>query len=90
MKSASEVSMEIRKKKKMKEDPDVVDLAGIPEDGTDLYVKKGQEATDAMNENMPMKHSDGNDLSPAQEMSEEKDDKKERRKARIGKMSMMK
>lgn len=84
MKPMTEMLLRIReKKKKMKEDPDVVDLSGIPEDATDLYIEKQNEATDELNENIPITRSEGNDLSPEEEMDEEKMMK---RKMRIAKM----
>lgn len=85
MKSASDLSAQIRaKKKKMQEDPDVIDSGGSPSmDAQDLGIAKRQEATDSLDENMPAPHSDQNDQSPAAEMDEEK---KAQRKNRIQKM----
>lgn len=73
MMSASQMSAMIRaKKKKMEEDPDVVDESGHHMDGQDVFATKQREATDALDENMPMAHSDGMDTSPMEEMDEEK------------------
>lgn len=103
MKSASAMSMLIRaKKKKMMEDPDVVSLSGIPEDATDLMIKKQHTETDDLDENIPKVHSEMNEASAAEEHAEEKlqdnhldkedmhdensDDGQMKRKARIAKM----
>lgn len=74
MKSASHMSMLIRAKKKlMQEDPDVIDSGGSPKmDLQDIENHRLEEATDAMDENIPKEHSEGHDLSPAAESAEEK------------------
>lgn len=91
MKSASELSAMIRaRKKKLADDPetdDAVDLSGIPADATDLEIEKQEEATEAMDENEPHMLADGGEISPAEEMDEEKE-KANKRKARLA--SMMK
>lgn len=89
MKSASEMSAMIRaKKKKMKEDPDVIDSGGSPSmDLQDLDIARREEATDALNQNKPTPHSDGENLSPEEDMDEEKS---MRRKNRAKQMLMPK
>lgn len=60
MKSATQMSMEIRKKKKaMQDQHDVVDLSGIPEDKTDLDIAEQEELTTelGMDTNKPKEHN---------------------------------
>jgi hypothetical protein len=81
MKSASQLSQLIRaKKKKMQEDPDVIDSAGSPSmDAQDIDHAKRLEATDELNENIPVEHDQANEQSPADEMDDEKSMKKKMR-----------
>lgn len=55
MMSASQISAQIRaKKKKMEEEhSDAVKLSGIPEDATDIAVIKNHEAGEMLSENSP-------------------------------------
>ncbi len=88
MKSSKQMSELIRaKKKKMMEDPDVIDTGGSPkEDLQDLEITRLQEATDELDENKPEEHSEGHDTSPKEEMDEEKSTKrKARAKAMLAK-----
>lgn len=63
MKSASQMSMEIRRKKKLASEPetdDAVDLSGIPEDATDIEIMKQEKLTTdlGMDTNKPLKRSE--------------------------------
>lgn len=72
MMTASQMSAQIRaKKKKMEEDESgAVKLSGIPEDATDIDRTKQIELTDSLNENHPKDHNEDPSLSEerAQEM----------------------
>lgn len=73
MMSASAMSALIRaKKKKMMEDSGAMTESGIPMDAQDIYNEKNKEPGEVLSENIPAPHSDGQDLSPEAEMSEEK------------------
>jgi hypothetical protein len=69
MKSASHMSSLIRaKKKKMQEDPDVIDISGSPkEDLQDLDIERQNETAEQNDENTPKERSEGLDLSNASE-----------------------
>lgn len=78
MKSASKMSLLIREKKKaMAMNPDVIDSGGSPsQDLQDQEIERLKQATDELNDNNPMSHSevndlDGHGLSPAEEMRKE-------------------
>jgi len=73
MKSPSHLSSLIRaKKRKMKEDPDVIDSGGSPrEDLQDLDIERQNESSMAMDHNDPKEHDEGQDLSNASESREE-------------------
>lgn len=61
MKSASTMSLEIRRKKKaMQSDPDTVDLSGIPMDKTDEDIMEQNELTTdlGLDHNTPKMHSE--------------------------------
>ncbi len=91
MMSASAMSAMIRaKKKKMEEEESgAVKLSGIPEDATDIMILKNKEAGEALSENMPKEHSDGEALSPEGEMDEEEKAQKAAKAQKI-KLMMMK
>lgn len=90
------------KKRKMQEDPDVIDAGGSPkEDLQDLEIDRQNHSTEAMDSNDPKEHDEGHDMSNASESKEEemeqknhqgdnaneRDDEKELlRKVRIKKM----
>jgi hypothetical protein len=64
MKSASQMSLEIRRKKKaMQDDPQVVDLSGIPMDKTDEDVMDRDAMTTdlGLDTNKPKAHSEAPD-----------------------------
>ena len=88
MLSASAMSAMIRaKKKKMEEDhSDAVKLSGIPMDAQEIEILKQHETTDAMDENHPKEHSDGESLSPA---AESDDEEKEQKTAKMAKIKLM-
>lgn len=90
MKSASQMSALIRaKKKKMQEDPDVIDRGGSPSmDAQDIDQAEREEATEELDENEPMVEMDGENTSPATEMDEEEkeDPKLAKRRARLAAM----
>lgn len=74
MKSASQMSMLIRAKKKlMQEDPDVIDSGGSPKvDLQDLEIQRLQQATEDLHTNMPKEHmGKEKDVDPRMEDAEE-------------------
>ncbi len=73
MKSTKQMSSLIRaKKRKMQEDPDVIDNGGSPkEDLQDLELDRQNHSTEALDKNTPKEHDEGNDKSNADESSEE-------------------
>lgn len=94
MKSASQMSLEIRRKKKaMQVDPQVVDLSGIPMDKTDEDIMDQEAMTTdlGLDTNHPKEHSEEPDdmvdhsQPPAPEVSEPTD-ASTKRKMRLAKM----
>lgn len=84
MMSASAMSAMIRaKKKKMEEDSGAVKLSGHHMDATDILVIKNKEAGEALSQNKPKEHSDGESLSPESEMDEEMKAQKSAKSAKI-------
>lgn len=73
MKSPERLSQMIRAKKKlMQENRDVIDSGGSPSmDLQDEDSMRREEIGDALSENTPKEHSDGEGLSPEAEMTEE-------------------
>lgn len=65
MMTASQISAQIRaKKKEMEKDhSDAVKLSGIPMDATDMEVIKNHEEGERLSENHPKDHSDEPELS---------------------------
>lgn len=65
------------KKRKMKEDPDVIDSGGSPEcDLQDLDIERQNETTKDLDKNHPMEHSSGEYLSNSAESTEEQHEQK--------------
>lgn len=83
MRSAAHMSQLIRaKKKKMQEDPDVIDAGGSPkEDLQDLEIERQNETSAQTDHNTPEERSEGLDLSnkaeDADEMKEQSNHKDE-------------
>lgn len=73
MKSSKQMSDLIRaKKKKMMEDPDVIDrMNGIRDDKADLDQDRNNHSTEALDHNDPKERDEGHDLSNAQESEQE-------------------
>ena len=89
MLTASEISALIRKKKKEQESG-VEQMSGVGLDVIDTDGMKRMEATDALNMNHPMAHSDGEDSSPSAEMAMEEEEDPEEKAARMGRMQRVK
>lgn len=65
------------KKKKMMQDPDVIDSGDSPsEDLQDLEIARQNETTMALDKNTPKEHSEGHDESNATESAEEAKEQK--------------
>lgn len=94
MKSAAQMSLEIRRKKKaMQDDPQVVDLSGIPMDKTDEDVMERDAMTTelGLDANHPKEHSEAPDdmvdtgQPPAPEVNMPSDSES-KRKLRLAKL----
>jgi hypothetical protein len=87
MKSTKQLSSLIRaKKKKMKEDPDVIDSGDSPkEDLQDLEIERQQETTDKMDHNDPVERNEGLDESNASEHREEEQEQSNHKDERADK-----
>lgn len=90
MMSAAAMSAMIRAKKKTMEEDEsgAVKLSGIPEDATDILVNKNKEYGEMLSENVPMEHSNGEDLTPSAEEEEEKKSKFDKIRAMMGRMAI--
>ena len=81
MKSASQISAEIRRKKKaMQADPGVVDLSGIPMDKTDIDLMEQNDMTKelGLDTNNPVESSHDNNSPSADSLVSERDSEHER------------
>ncbi len=72
MRSGKEMSKKLRDAKKQYEHQDE------PKDLQDAEIERANETTEELDENIPKEHSDGEDLSNAEEMDQEKSKRMDR------------